>query len=203
MARPPFGRGILVWALVGTAWTVPFIAAANSPLLAWRDPIYVLAGFAGITGLALLLVQPLLARGILPGLSLLTSRHAHRWIGAGLVVSVVVHVAGLWVTSPPDVVDALLFRSPTSFSVWGVIAMWAVFASAMLAAGRRRLRLRPMTWRRAHTGLGAVIVAGTVLHALLIQGTMETWSKLVLCALVVAATALVFAGPKRPTIRPR
>lgn len=203
MALLSFGRGILVGALVGTAWTVPFIAAANSPLLAWRDPIYVLAGFAGITGLALLLVQPLLARGILPGLSLLTSRNAHRWIGAGLVASVLVNVAGLWVTSPPDVVDALLFRSPTSFSVWGVIAMWAVFASAMLAAGRRRLRLRPMTWRRAHTGLGAVIVAGTVLHALLIQGTMETWSKLVLCALVVAATALVFAGPKRPTIRPR
>ena len=203
MALTVFRRGLLVWVLVATALTVPFIAAANSPLLAWREPIYVLAGFAGITGLALLLMQPLLARGILPGLSLLTSRHAHRWIGAALVASVVIHVGGLWVTSPPDVVDALLFRSPTSFSVWGVIAMWAVFASALLAAGRRRFRLRPMTWRRAHAGLGAVIVAGTVLHALLIQGTMEPWSKLGLCALVVAATALVFAGRKRLTNRPR
>ena len=70
---------------------------------------------------------------------------------AVLVVAVVIHVAALWITSPPDVVDALLFASPTPFSAWGVIAMWAVFAAALLAALRRRLRLRPRTWRIAFT----------------------------------------------------
>ncbi|WP_246054846.1 ferric reductase-like transmembrane domain-containing protein [Paracoccus gahaiensis] len=196
-------RAGLVWAGLLVALIVPVLAAAASPLLAWRDPVYILAGLAGVLGLALLLVQPLLAGGMLPGVSLARSRRAHRWIGGGLVAAVVIHVAALWITSPPDVVDALLFRSPTSFSVWGVIAMWAVFAAALLAASRRRLRLRPSTWRRAHTALAAVIVLGTVLHALLIQGTMETVSKILLCALVVAATARVVAGRRTPTRRPR
>ncbi|TJZ93106.1 ferric reductase [Paracoccus gahaiensis] len=200
MAR---ARAGLVWAGLLVALIVPVLAAAASPLLAWRDPVYILAGLAGVLGLALLLVQPLLAGGMLPGVSLARSRRAHRWIGGGLVAAVVIHVAALWITSPPDVVDALLFRSPTSFSVWGVIAMWAVFAAALLAASRRRLRLRPSTWRRAHTALAAVIVLGTVLHALLIQGTMETVSKILLCALVVAATARVVAGRRTPTRRPR
>ena len=187
-------RAVLVWAGLLVALIVPILAAASSPLLAWRDPVYILAGLSGVVGLALLLVQPLLAGGMLPGLALARSRQTHRWIGGGLVAAVVIHVAALWITSPPDVVDALLFRSPTSFSVWGVIAMWAVFAAALLAAMRRRLRSRPRTWRRAHTTLATVIVLGTVLHALLIQGTMETVSKVLLCALVVAATAWVVVG---------
>jgi hypothetical protein len=47
-----------------------------------------------------------------------------------LVVAVVVHVGGLWITSPPDMIDALLLTSPTPFSAFGVIAMWAIFAVA-------------------------------------------------------------------------
>ena len=136
--------------------------------------------------MALLLFQPLLATGDLPGLAGPRGRRAHRWIGGILVLMVIFHVAGLWITSPPDVIDALLFASPTPFSLWGVVAMWAVFATAVLAALRRRLR--PLSWRRAHTALAIVIVTGSVVHALLIEGTMETISKAGLCALVVAAT---------------
>ena len=62
-------RNTLIWAAVVTAVVVPIAAAAASPLLAWRDPVYVMAGFAGIIAMALLLVQPLLAGGELPGLS--------------------------------------------------------------------------------------------------------------------------------------
>ena len=47
-------------------------------------------------------------------------------------------------------IDALIFTSPTPFSPFGVIAMWAIFAVALLAAFRRRLGLRPRTWRIAH-----------------------------------------------------
>jgi len=182
-------RAGLIWAGLVGALAVPMAAAALSPLLAWREPIYILAGFAGILGLGLMLVQPLLISGDLPGLSPRYARRAHRLVGALLVGAVILHVAGLWITSPPDVVDALLFVSPTPFSVWGVVAMWAVFAVAVLALLRKRLRLR--TWRRAHTGLAIVIVAGTVIHALQIEGTMETITKFVLCALVVAAAVRV------------
>ncbi|WP_138469569.1 ferric reductase-like transmembrane domain-containing protein [Poseidonocella sp. HB161398] len=174
---------------------VPLAIAATSPLLAWRQPVYILAGFAGILAMALLLLQPLLAAGVLPGLEGRRARRLHRAVGAALAAAVAAHVAGLWITSPPDVVDALLFASPTPFSVWGVIAMWAVFAAAALAALRQRLRLRARTWRLAHTGLAAVTVAGSVAHALLIEGTMGTVSKAVLCLLVLAATARVAAGP--------
>jgi hypothetical protein len=143
--------------------------------------------------MALLLFQPLLAAGRLPGLSAQRGRLVHRWVGAALVMAVVIHVGALWVTSPPDVIDALLFASPTPFSAWGVIAMWAVFASALLAGLRRRLRLRPRRWRLAHTSLAAGIVVGRVVHAMLIEGTMETVSKTALCAAVVAATVMVIA----------
>ncbi|WP_244447088.1 ferric reductase-like transmembrane domain-containing protein [Hoeflea sp. BAL378] len=179
-------RNFLVWGAIALSIAVPLGFAATSPLLAWRGPAYIVAGLAGVIAMALLLVQPLLATGHLPGLAGPRGRRAHRWIGGILVLMVVFHVAGLWITSPPDVVDALLFASPTPFSVWGVVAMWAVFATAVLAALRRRLR--PLSWRRAHTALAIVIVAGSVVHALLIEGTMETISKAVLCALVVAAT---------------
>ena len=103
----------------------------------------------------------------------------------------VVHVGGLWFTSPPDMIDALLFASPTPFSPFGVIAMWAIFAVALLAALRRRLRLRPRTWRIAHMSLAVVIVVGGAAHAMLVEGTMETVSKAALCALVLAATIKV------------
>ena len=182
-------KATLIWAALAAAICVPIAAAAASPLLEWRGPVYILAGFAGIIGLGLMLVQPLLIAGYLPGLPAYRGRRAHHWIGGALVVMVVVHVGGLWITSPPDMIDALLFTSPTPFSPFGVIAMWAIFAVALLAALRRRLGLR--TWRIAHMSLAVVIVVGGVVHAMLIEGTMETVSKAALCVLVLAAAIKV------------
>jgi hypothetical protein len=184
-------RVTLIWAALAAAVCVPIAFAAASPLLAYRGPVYILAGFAGIIALGLVLVQPLLIGGYLPGLSGYRGRRAHYWIGGALVVAVVAHVGGLWVTSPPDMVDALLFVSPTPFSPWGVIAMWAIFAVALMAAFRRRLGLAPRTWRIGHMLFAVVIVAGSVVHGLLIEGTMETMSKAALCALVVLAAIKV------------
>lgn len=184
-------RATLIWGALAAALGVPMIAAAASPLLEWRDPIYIAAGFTGIVALGLVLVQPLLIGGYLPGLSASRRRHAHRWIGGALVGMAIVHVAGLWVTSPPDMMDALMLASPTPFSPFGVIAMWAIFAVALLAAFRRRLGLRPQTWRLGHMGLAVVIVVGVMMHALLIEGAMETVSKAILCGLVLAATVKV------------
>jgi predicted ferric reductase len=195
----------LIWAALAAVICVPIAAAAASPLLEWRGPVYILGGFAGIIALGILLVQPLLIGGYLPGPSAYRRRRVHLWIGGVLVVAVVVHVVGLWITSPPDMIDALLFTSPTPFSAFGVIAMWAIFAVALLAALRRRLGLRPRTWRIAHTLLAVVIVVGSVVHALLIEGAMETVSKAALCALVLAAAVKVIADlrvwRKRATAR--
>ena len=195
----------LIWVAFAAAIGVPLAAAAMSPQLAWRNAVYILAGFAGIVALGFMLVQPLLIGGYLPGLSGRIGRRTHHWIGGALVVAIVIHVGGLWITSPPDMIDALLFSSPTPFSPWGVIAMWAIFAVALLAALRRRLGLRPRTWRIAHMLLAIVIVVGSVVHGILIEGTMETMSKAALCALVLAATIKVMAGlrvwRKRGTLR--
>lgn len=184
-------RAAAIWFALAAAVVMPIAAAAMSDQLRWRHAVYIAAGFAGAIALALLLIQPMLMSRYLPGLSPQRARQIHRWIGALLVVAIVVHVGGLWITSPPDVVDALLFASPTPFSVWGVIAMWTIFAVAVLAAFRRRLR--PRLWRLAHMTLAAIIVAGTTVHALLIEGTMEQVSKVALCVLVVAATLKVIA----------
>lgn len=196
-------RAILIWVALAVAVLVPLIAAAASPLFAWRDPIYIAAGFAGVIAMALLLVQPLLVGGFLPGLPAQRGRRMHSIVGGLLALTVAAHVVGLWITSPPDVIDALLFASPTPFSFWGVVAMWAVFGTALLAALRRRFRLGVHMWRRSHTAFAVVIVLGSVVHAMLIEGTMETASKAGLCALVIAATIMaivdlpVFAKRKK------
>ncbi|MEM6408287.1 MAG: ferric reductase-like transmembrane domain-containing protein [Pseudomonadota bacterium] len=187
------GRG--AWLVLAVAILLPLVLAGFSPLLAWRDPIYIVAGFAGIITLPLLLAQPLLAAGLMPGLGLRAARFAHMLVGVGLLLAVVIHVAGLWVTSPPDVVDVLLLRSPTPFAIWGVIAMWAVFISAGLALFRMRLQLRWRSWRTMHSILAVLIVVGTVVHALLIEGTMEVVSKWALCVLVVLAALRVLGEP--------
>ena len=190
-------RTRIAWAVIAAVITVPIVAAALSPLLQWRDPIYIAAGFAGIFALGLLFVQPILAKGILAGFTGSKGRRAHHWIGTLIGLSVLGHVGGLWLTSPPDVVDVLLFRSPTPFAVWGAAAMWAVFATALVAALRRRLRISPRRWRQGHGLLAAIIVIGSVIHAMLIEGTMEVMSKSALCALVVIAAAWGF-GSQRP-----
>jgi len=184
LARVP-----LIWAALAAAIGVPVAFAGLSPQLEWRGPVYILAGFAGMIALGVMLVQPLLIGGYLPGLPARIGRRIHHWTGGALVVAVVIHVAGLWITSPPDMIDALTYTSPTPFSPFGVTAMWAIFAVALLATFRRRLRLR--TWRIAHTLLAIVIVAGSVVHAILIEGTMETFTKAALCALVLASTIKV------------
>lgn len=188
MSRP---RNILVWAALGATLIVPFAFAASSPYLAWRGPAYIIAGFAGVIAMGLLLVQPLLIGGYLPGIPGSKGRRIHRWVGASLIAAVIIHVVGLWITSAPDVYDALLFRSPTPFSDFGVIAMWAVFAAGLLAVIRRRLRLRPRTWLLAHSALVTVVVICSVVHALLIEGTMETITKAALCGLTAVALAKV------------
>jgi predicted ferric reductase len=196
-------RAALVWAGLGAALVVPVAIAAASPLLKWRDWVYIAAGFAGILALCLVLVQPLLAGGRLPGLPARPGRRVHRVVGVALVVLVVGHVGGLWLTSAPDVIDALLFQSPTPFSVWGVVAMWAVFAAAGIAALRAPLRIRPRTWRLVHSGLAVVIAVGSVVHALLIEGAMGPVSKAVLCVLVLVALISVLADLRTWTLLTR
>lgn len=187
---------VFFWCALIAALAVPFIFVVTSPLLAWRSPIYIIACFSGVIGLGLLLIQPLLIGGSFPGLSKHLTRRAHPWTGVLLLLAVLVHVGGLWITSPPDVIDALTFNSPTPFSNWGVIAMLSLFTTTLLAIFRRRFRLRPSNWRLAHSFLALVIVIGTIVHAILIEGTMETMSKIVLCLLVLVATINTLFGVK-------
>lgn len=168
-----------------------------SPYLAFRQPVYILAGFAGIVALILMVAQPLLAAGLLPGLGPVRTRRVHVALGLATVAAVIVHVGGLWITSPPDVVDALTFRSPTPFSAWGVVAMWALFAAALLFLMRSPRRAR--AFRLGHGALVAVAVLATLPHAWLIEGTMGTVSKATL--LVAAAGALVWAIRERRTLK--
>jgi hypothetical protein len=69
--------------------------------------------------------------------------------------------------------------------------MWAVFISAVLALLRRRLHVRPLVWRRTHGLLAVMIMGGSVIHALLIEGTMEPVSKAILCIALLVVTLMV------------
>ncbi|QIE42128.1 ferric reductase [Rhodobacteraceae bacterium SC52] len=187
----PSQRSILIWLGLGLVIGLPIFVAAQSPLLEWRAPIYIAAGFAGIISMALMLIQPLLAGGYLPGLPPRTGRRVHAVTGAALVCAVLLHVGGLWVTSPPDVIDALAFRAPAAFSYLGVIAMWAVIGAACLAALRRKVA--PKRWRLGHSICVTVAVLTGVGHAWLIDGTMGFMTKAMICALAVAATVKVLS----------
>ncbi|WP_425098402.1 ferric reductase-like transmembrane domain-containing protein [Tropicibacter sp. S64] len=186
-------RPALMWLLLAGALMVPLGVALTSPWLAYRSGIYIAAGVAGVVALWLLLVQPALVGGQLP-VDPRAARVWHRRVGALLITLVVLHIAGLWITSPPDVIDVLLFRSPTPFSLWGALAMWAIFAAGALALVRRRLR--PRSWRLAHSGLALSIALFSILHAVLIEGTMGAVTKALLCVLILAALARAFAERK-------
>lgn len=182
-------RNVALWSLLLAVILVPLIAAGLSPQLAWRRPIYIASGFAGIVGMVLLLVQPLLAGRYLAGLSAFQARKIHRIAGLFLLIAVIGHVFGLWVTSPPDMIDALLLRSPTPFSLWGVVAMWAIFGAGIVAILRTRLGFKRHQWSTLHFMMAATGALCSVIHALQIEGTMEINSKIILCICVLAATA--------------
>jgi len=172
------------------AMALPVGAAVMSPLHEWRDAIYIAASFAGIIGMALMLLQPALIAGYLSWISPRRSRRIHQSIGVAIAVLVTLHVAGLWITSPPDVIDALLFVSATPFSNWGVLAMWAIFFSLILTTLRHKISVLARTWKLVHRTLAFIIIVGTVVHAMLIDGAMETISKSVLCLLLLITTVM-------------
>lgn len=184
-------RSVAIWGAVGALAIVPLAVAATSPLLAWREASYIISGLSGALALSILLLQPLLAGRVLPGVHPLRARRWHRWLGAGLIACVAAHVIGLYVTSPPDTMDALLLVSPTPFSIYGVVGMWTLVITGLLVAFRRRLRMHPARWRIIHNGLAVVVVVCSVVHALLIEGTMGAVTKWALCLGVLAAAGFV------------
>lgn len=191
--RPTGRKGLtalLCWVGVIAVMVVPVAIAAFSPYLASRSVAYVVGGFAGIVCLSAFFLQPLLPADYLPGTMGPAGRRMHRWIGAAIVLAVALHVAGLYVTSPSDTMDALLLVSPTPFSVYGVTAMWGVVVTTILVLFRRRLRRRYAIWRLVHNVVGAVVVVATVVHALQIEGAMEPVSKWMLCLAVVVSTSV-------------
>ncbi|MGB5865734.1 MAG: ferric reductase [Sulfitobacter sp.] len=176
----PEPRRALLWTGVIALMTIPMVLAADSPLLAYRQAPYIAAGFGGIAALVLMLVQPLLGARILEGGIIW-----HRIVGTAILGALAVHIGGLYLTSPQDTLDALLLVSPTPFSVYGVGAMTAMLLTALLVTQRRRLGLR--RWRRMHRVLGIVVLAGSIVHVLLITGTMEFYTKVLMCICITLA----------------
>jgi predicted ferric reductase len=171
------------WLLIASVAIVPLGIAAASPLLASRDAMWIVGGMAGVVALALLFLQPVLISGFLPS----RERRWHRWIGTVVVLLVLLHVAGLYVTSPEDIADALLLVSPTPFAVHGVMALVGIILAACLACFRTRLSRG--IWQIVHTMLAVIVVIGSIVHAILIEGVMGETSKLVLCIFLSIATA--------------
>ena len=187
------------------AVVAPIAIAATSPYLAYRDLPYIVGGFAGILCLSLLVLQPLLVGGYMPGLDRVRARRWHRCIGSAIILCVLLHVGGLYLASPEDTLDALLLVAPTPFSLYGVIAMGGVLVTGLMVALRHRLGLSFLTWSLLHNALALIIVVSTVIHALWIEGAMEIVSKWALClsALLVTSVALVEVRVLKPLARRR
>ena len=174
-------RGIVVLLML-----VPLLMAASSPLNDARNTSYIVGALAGVAALALLLPQPLLAAGYLHlGVQ---ARRWHRVVGCLVTLCLVIHVIGLYITSPDDMTDALLLVSPTPFSLFGVVGFWAMMLVVVFVAFRKRMSLSPSTWKLVHNVMGVLVVGSSVIHVLMIEGTMEARSKLLLCIVLVIAT---------------
>ena len=196
-------KALLIWGGIGLLMCCPIAVAALSPYMAGRGFSYIVGGMAGIIALAILLIQPLLASGYLPGIK--NERRWHRIVGVFLVIAVLGHVFGLYLASPADMTDALLLVSPTPFSVYGVIGLWSVIFTAVLVALRGRLLFRPSLWKLAHNCLALIVVVSSVVHALMIEGTMGWNSKLILCicVLIVSLVVVVHVRIVRPALKKR
>lgn len=72
--------------------------------------------------------------------------------------------------------------------------MWGVFLTATLAAVRKKFRIKPRHWRIAHKSLAAIVVACSIAHAVLIDGSMESVSKYALCVLVAVLTIMAIGN---------
>ena len=128
-----------------------------------------------------------LPAGLLPGVPATRARLIHRWTGrpTGRLRDPP-RRRPLGHPSPPDVIDALTFASPTPFSVWGVIAMWAVSplapagrlsaAACALRTGAWPIQRLPVLYRHRQRRPRLLI---TAYHGNVLQGKR-------LCALVVA-----------------
>lgn len=183
------GRGRLgVWLIVAAIAAVPVIAAALSPLQRGRETLWIIGGMAGVVALSLLFVQPLFTATAPVLTAAREGIRWHRWGGVAIIAMVALHVGALYVYSPEDVMDALLLVAPTPFSLYGVIGLWCVILTGVLAAARRRLRLGHRRWRIAHSVLAVAIVSATAVHAVLIEGAMEEISKLAICFAALATT---------------
>lgn len=196
-------RTSLPWLILACFVIGPVIIAAASPYQAARPAVYIVASLAGVLAMALLLVQPLLAAGYLPGLSPAQMRRGHLWTGSIFAACVAIHIGGLYLTSPQDALDALLLTSPTPFSVYGVIGMWGVLLTLILVALRTQVGLRYSAWQIIHNAVAAIVVICSVVHALMIEGTMGTISKWSLCLAIVAVTAIVIVHLRVVKIRPK
>ncbi|CAN7278953.1 ferric reductase-like transmembrane domain-containing protein [Bosea sp. LjRoot237] len=189
-SRADKGRRGLAWLAIAAVATIPVVAAAASPLQRGREFLWVIGGMAGVVALSLLFVQPLLTATAPVLMPAARGLRWHRWGGIAIVAAVALHIGALYAYSPEDVMDALLLVAPTPFSLYGVISLWCLVLTAILAAMRRRLRLSHRNWRIAHSVLAVAIVSAGVVHAILIEGAMEETSKLMVCIAALAATTV-------------
>ncbi len=168
---------------------VPIVLAVMSPLHQGRSAPYVVGALAGVVLLSLLLTQPLLAIGFNLNTSLACARKWHQWLGGAIVVLIALHIGGLYLASPMDMLDALTLAAPTPFSLYGVIGLWASVLIVFSLLIRKRTK--PMRWNTIHNVLALLVVVPGVVHALLIEGSMEVRTKWILCIVIVLASTLV------------
>lgn len=150
-SRADKGRRGLARLAIAAVATIPVVAAAASPLQRGREFLWVIGGMAGVVALSLLFVQPLLTATAPVLMPAARGLRWHRWGGIAIVAAVALHIGALYAYSPEDVMDALLLVAPTPFSLYGVISLWCLVLTAILAAMRRRLRLSHRNWRIAHS----------------------------------------------------
>jgi hypothetical protein len=180
----------------------PAAAALASPLQVGRDAGWVLGAVAGAVALSLLAVQAALPTPWLDGVLARPWSALHRAVGLAVAAVVLAHMAGLYLSSPDDVRDALLLRAPT-YSRLGVLSAWTVGLSIALALARRRLGLTYSDWQILHSALAVAIVTTAVGHTVMIRGTLDGPAELLACgaALVAVSAAIVYQHVLRPLRR--
>ena len=110
----------------------------------------------------------------------------------------IVDIVALYLTSPADIADALLLRSATPFSIYGVVGFGGVLLIAALVLFRSKIPTGH--WKTIHVIIALIVVLASVIHALWIQGTMGLVSMWLLCGVILLCTMYAVIKLKIPQV---
>lgn len=174
-------RRLLTTALaVALFWPLPLIALTEKPGSESIGTVFAAGiGYIALTGIVIQVVLPSRLQGIGGPFGIDVLLRVHRVLGMTTLALVLVHVGVLFADDRDRIALLDVTSSPLRAKA-AVAALAALLLIAVTSLWRRRVRLRYESWRLVHLLLSTVIVAGALVHVVLVEeyaaSTLLRWA---------------------------